>query len=95
MLTMVRLLRHRQTKGAGTDMLDLRNTVACSLLYPFLLYQIGNSKMDAAKGFGLGLSIVLKLSKILDLQINVASKIDIGTRFIITVPTGKQIAVQT
>ena len=34
MLTMVRLLRHRQTKGAVTDMLGLRNAVACSLLYP-------------------------------------------------------------
>ncbi|MHB1621500.1 MAG: hypothetical protein ACYCTY_16375, partial [Sulfuricella sp.] len=34
--TMVRLLRHRQTKGAATDMLGLRNTEACSLLYPAL-----------------------------------------------------------
>ena len=33
MWTMARLLRHRQTKGAATDMLGLRNTVACSLLY--------------------------------------------------------------
>jgi len=34
MLTMARLLRHRQTKGAVTDRLGLRNTKACSLLYP-------------------------------------------------------------
>ena len=34
MLTMVRLLRHRQTKGAATDRLGLRNAESCSLLYP-------------------------------------------------------------
>ncbi len=32
---MARLLRHRQTKGAVTDRLDLRNTESCSLLYLF------------------------------------------------------------
>lgn len=34
MQTMVRLLRHRQTKGAETDRLCLRDAVTCSLLYP-------------------------------------------------------------
>jgi len=33
-VTTVRLLRHRQTKGAVTDRSDLRERDACSLLYP-------------------------------------------------------------
>ena len=36
-VTMVRLLRHRQTKGAVTDRSDLRGRDACSLLYPELV----------------------------------------------------------
>ena len=36
MLTMVRLLRHRQTKGAETDRLGLWKMESCSLLYPKL-----------------------------------------------------------
>ena len=35
-VTTVRLLRHRQTKGAVTDRSDLRDRDACSLLYPEL-----------------------------------------------------------
>ena len=31
--TMAELLRHRQTKGAATDRLDLRKAESCSLLY--------------------------------------------------------------
>ena len=31
----IRLVRHRQTKGAGTDRPCLRSSDACSLLYPF------------------------------------------------------------
>jgi hypothetical protein len=34
-VTMARLLRHRQTKGAETDRPDLRMRDACPLLYPF------------------------------------------------------------
>jgi len=33
---MAGLLRHRQTKGAATDRLDLREAESCSLLYPWL-----------------------------------------------------------
>ena len=33
-VTTFRLLRHRQTKGAATDRLDLTAQNACSLLYP-------------------------------------------------------------
>ncbi len=32
---MATLLRHRQTKGAATDRLGLRDAESCSLLYPF------------------------------------------------------------
>ncbi len=31
---MATLLRHRQTKGAATDRLGLRDAESCSLLYP-------------------------------------------------------------
>jgi hypothetical protein len=31
---MAKLLRHRQTKGAATDRLGLRDAESCSLLYP-------------------------------------------------------------
>ena len=31
---MARLLRHRQTKGAATDRLGLRDAESCFLLYP-------------------------------------------------------------
>jgi hypothetical protein len=33
-VAMIRLVRHRQTKGAVTDRPDLRARDACSLLYP-------------------------------------------------------------
>ena len=32
---MAGLLRHRQTKGAATDRLGLRDAESCFLLYPF------------------------------------------------------------
>jgi hypothetical protein len=34
--TRVGLLRHRQTKGAATDRLSLRDAESCSLLYPIM-----------------------------------------------------------
>lgn len=36
-VAMIRLVRHRQTKGAETDRPGLRVRDACSLLYPFPL----------------------------------------------------------
>jgi len=35
---MAGLLRHRQTKGAATDRLGLRDAESCFLLYPYLTY---------------------------------------------------------
>jgi hypothetical protein len=44
----VRLLRHRQTKGAATDRLGLRAQDACSLLYPEFALQPRGEAASAA-----------------------------------------------
>lgn len=58
-------------------------------------YQISNSKKEASHGFGLGLTIVNNLTEILDLGITVDSEINFGTRFVVTVPEGYLIPMQT
>ncbi len=54
--------------------------------------QINNPERDLSKGFGFGLSIVQKLTNILDLELAIDSKLNFGTRSIGTVPEGKKIA---
>jgi signal transduction histidine kinase len=44
-------------------------------------YQINNSERDRARGLGIGLSIVQRLSRLLDHQVQVHSRVDRGTRF--------------
>lgn len=58
-------------------------------------YQVDTPKGEASEGFGLGLAIVQNLAKILDLGITMDSKIDFGSRFVVTVPEGHLIAMQT
>jgi hypothetical protein len=43
---MVRLVRHRQTKGAATDRPDLQSRDACSLLYPLFPSVILTTEKD-------------------------------------------------
>jgi hypothetical protein len=57
---MAGLLRHRQTKGAATDRLGLRDAESCFLLYPFA----SMSKKDET--IGLRLSWILRLLKNLE-----------------------------
>lgn len=49
-------------------------------------YQLGNPERDRAKGLGLGLSIVRRISKLLNHPVAVRSRVDKGTVFIVTVP---------
>jgi hypothetical protein len=44
-VAMIRLVRHRQTKGAVTDRPDLRARDACSLLYPALTHPQDNAAL--------------------------------------------------
>jgi len=49
-------------------------------------YQLGNPERDRRKGYGLGLSIVGRLAKMLGYGVNIRSKVGKGTVFIITIP---------
>jgi len=51
-------------------------------------YQLKNPERDRAKGLGLGLSIVKRLSDLLDLKISLDSKIGEGSTFKVIVPKG-------
>jgi len=55
-------------------------------------YQLGNPERDRSKGLGLGLSIVRRLSDLLDIQLSLKSKIGEGTKFTMRVPMGQAIA---
>lgn len=54
-------------------------------------YQVGNPERDAAKGLGLGLSIVARLAEILDHPIDVRSKPARGSVFSISVPRAQPV----
>ena len=51
-------------------------------------YQLTNPDRDREKGLGLGLAIVKRLLNILHLKIEVNSKINQGSKFVITIPQG-------
>lgn len=51
-------------------------------------YQIKNPERDRNNGLGLGLAIVKKLATLLDIPINVNSKISEGTQFELLIPIG-------
>jgi two-component system CheB/CheR fusion protein len=50
-------------------------------------YQLGNPERDRRKGYGLGLSIVGRLAKMLGYGVNLRSKVGKGTVFTITIPS--------
>jgi signal transduction histidine kinase len=56
-------------------------------------YQVGNPERDAAKGLGLGLSIVARLGGILDHPVSVRSLPGRGSMFSLSVPLTKPAAV--
>ncbi len=49
-------------------------------------YQIGNPERDRARGLGLGLAIVRRLTRILDIPIQLRSRIDKGSVFKLSIP---------
>ena len=53
-------------------------------------YQIGNPERDRRKGLGLGLSIVKRLSHLLDSALTLRSQAGLGTIFRISVPLGQR-----
>jgi len=58
-------------------------------------YQLNNPERDRSKGLGLGLSIVRRLSDLLDLQLTLHSDSGIGTTFSLAVPVGRVDSVVT
>jgi signal transduction histidine kinase/ActR/RegA family two-component response regulator len=55
--------------------------------------QLGNSERDRQKGLGLGLSIVQRLTTLLDMPLRLQSKPAVGTLFAVEVPVGEMPAV--
>lgn len=53
-------------------------------------FQIGNPQRDRAKGVGLGLSIVRRLSKLLDVGVRVRSRVGKGSVFELSVPLANE-----
>lgn len=49
-------------------------------------YQVGNSERDQGKGLGLGLNIVQRTARLLDVPIHMQSGLGCGTRFSLRVP---------
>ena len=49
-------------------------------------FQVGNEQRDRKQGLGLGLAIVQRLSQLLQCQLQVESKLGVGTRFSLQVP---------
>jgi signal transduction histidine kinase len=49
-------------------------------------YQIGNPERDRARGLGLGLAIVQRLTRILDIPIQLQSRLDKGSVFKLSIP---------
>lgn len=49
-------------------------------------YQIGNPERDRTRGLGLGLAIVQRLTRILDIPMHMQSRVDNGTVFKLSVP---------
>jgi PAS domain S-box-containing protein len=53
-------------------------------------FQIGNPERDRAKGVGLGLAIVMRLGKLLDIGVRVRSRVGRGSVFELSVPLANE-----
>ncbi|HYD69208.1 PAS domain S-box protein [Azospirillum sp.] len=58
-------------------------------------HQVGNAERDRSQGLGLGLSIVQRLSRLLDHPVEVQSEPDRGSVFSITIPLGEAPTIAT
>ena len=55
--------------------------------------QLNNPERDRTKGIGLGLSIVKRLSTLLDIDLKVKSELDKGSVFSLTIPKGNEVSM--
>jgi signal transduction histidine kinase len=53
--------------------------------------QLSNPARDASRGLGLGLAIVSRLARLLGIEVEVASKLDKGTRFSLLLPLDRSV----
>lgn len=53
--------------------------------------RLGNAPRNDGKGLGLGLAIVDRIARLLDLQVDVRSRMGLGSCFSVTVPCGKAV----
>ncbi len=58
-------------------------------------HQLANTERDRAKGLGLGLAIVRRVSELLGHEINLESEVDKGSKFFVILPRGKLDKVTT
>jgi signal transduction histidine kinase/ActR/RegA family two-component response regulator len=80
----------REESGVCIEVRDTGVGIATEQL-PFIFdefYQIGDSNRRAREGYGLGLSIVKRLVRLLDIQIEVRSELGRGSAFSILLPPG-------
>jgi len=57
-------------------------------------YQVGNPERDRTKGLGLGLALVERLSKLLELRYSVTSVVGRGTQFSLSLPAASKEAIE-
>ena len=50
-------------------------------------YQLSNPERDQNKGLGLGLAIVKRVTDLLDIQLDMDSRVGVGTTFTVTIPS--------
>lgn len=53
-------------------------------------YQVGNAERDRGKGLGLGLAIVDRLVRLMGLQLELRSRLGVGSMFRVSVPLGQR-----
>ena len=66
--------------------------ISCNLIYDEF-YQVGVSANTSRDGYGLGLSIVHRLVKLLGLRIDVQSEVGVGSTFSLSLPAGASVSL--
>lgn len=54
-------------------------------------YQVANPHRDRSQGFGLGLSIVQRMTRLLEIEMRMESQLDQGTSFYLTLPAAVEV----
>ena len=82
--------RHEQPSFVRIEVLDTGIGIPAEQL-PYIydeFYQVGVSASTTREGYGLGLSIVQRLVKLLDVQLDVSSEVGKGSLFALRLPVG-------